>query len=287
MKHEEKKKPTLGSLFAGIGGFDLGFERAGWETAWQVEINPTNRAVLANRFAHARQFEDVTLVGKKELSKVDCITAGFPCQDISQMGTRKVGGRQGLKGKRSGLFWEVLRILEEIQPTWVVLENVKGLLSSNNSEDIQTVIRELAERGYVGFARLLDSQYFGIPQRRERVFLVAGLGRYPTMDFLADAAPVDSKPTSPQAIKEPRPEISFVGNTLTASNAASRINLGGEVLVAEEDGWRAMAERERITELHGFSLGVDEASLAERFAAGNAVAPPVAEWIARKLIASF
>lgn len=173
-----QKKPTIGSLFAGIGGFDLGFERAGFITRWQVEIDPTSRAVLADRFPHAEQFSDVRSCGKGNLAPVDVITAGFPCQDISIAGS--IGGaRPGLSGNRSGLFFEVVRILNEVQPSWVVLENVPHLITVNDSRDFETVIKSLAECGYVGFWRVLDARYFGVPQGRRRVFLVAGLGRMP------------------------------------------------------------------------------------------------------------
>jgi DNA (cytosine-5)-methyltransferase 1 len=79
----KEMSPTVGSLFAGIGGFDLGFERAGFETVWQVEIDPWCRKVLAKNFPHAERFEDVRTVGKHNLSRVDVIVGGFPCQDIS------------------------------------------------------------------------------------------------------------------------------------------------------------------------------------------------------------
>ncbi|WP_418910255.1 DNA cytosine methyltransferase [Achromobacter spanius] len=75
-----QSQPTVGSLFAGIGGFDIGFERAGFRTAWQVEINPIARAVLADRFPHAKQFEDVCAVGADQLDRVDVVVGGFPCQ---------------------------------------------------------------------------------------------------------------------------------------------------------------------------------------------------------------
>lgn len=121
-------QPTIGSLFAGIGGFDIGFENAGYRTAWQVELNPVNRAVLADRFPHAQQLEDVRHCGAHNLSPVDVITGGFPCQDISVAGaSRHNQHKRGLRGERSGLFWEVIRILKEVQPRWVVLENVVNL----------------------------------------------------------------------------------------------------------------------------------------------------------------
>lgn len=283
MKTNTAYTPTLGSLFAGIGGFDLGFERAGWRTEWQVEINDTARAVLADNFPLARRYQDVKAVTGEVLGYVDCITAGFPCQDISQMGARRKGGKLGLRGERSGLFFEVIRLLREIRPKWVVLENVHGLLFSNDCEDIQVVIQSLAECGYVGCFRVLDSRYFGVPQARRRVFLVAGLGQYPPLEFLADAASVEGLPISLGPLEESRHEMAWAGNTITASNAASRISLGAEVLVCERGRRNKMAERQRISARDGIPFGMDVANLIMRHAAGNAVVPQLAEWIARIL----
>lgn len=272
--------PTIGSLFAGIGGFDVGFENAGYRTAWQVELNPFNRAVLADRFPHAQQFEDVRHCGAHNLCPVDVLTAGFPCQDIS------VAGRNpsGLRGERSGLFWEVIRILKEIQPRWVVLENVVNLLAINDSQDFETVIRALANCGYVGLWRVLNAQYFGVPQQRRRLFLVAGLGRMPPMELLADAAPVDAIPPASGAIQWPLPADAWAANTLLANKAGSQITLGCTTFVAEPHAWDQMVERQRTSEDDGLCLGLDAANLAEAFAAGNAVVPKIAEWIARKLL---
>jgi DNA (cytosine-5)-methyltransferase 1 len=271
---------SIGSLFAGIGGFDLGFERAGWKTAWQVEINPTNRLVLADRFPGASRFEDVRECGRKNLQAVDCVTAGFPCQDISNAGGRRQGGPRGLSGARSGLFFEVLRILREVQPPWVVLENVPALLHSNGGRDFGAVLNGLAECGYVGYWRVLNAQYFGVPQARRRVFLVAGLGRFPSLEFLGDAAPVEAIPITAFEDRIDQAEGRWAGHTLTARNSACRICLGCEVLVAEEGRWREMAKRERRSQVHGVPRGLDAVNLAQVFAAGNAVVPAVAEWIA-------
>jgi DNA (cytosine-5)-methyltransferase 1 len=272
--------PTIGSLFAGIGGFDVGFENAGYRTAWQVELNPVNRAVLADRFPHAQQFEDVRHCGAHNLCPVDVLTAGFPCQDISVAGKNPIG----LRGERSGLFWEVIRILKEIQPRWVVLENVVNLLAINDSQDFETVIRALAECGYVGLWRVLNAQYFGVPQQRRRLFLVAGLGRMPPMELLADTAPVDAIPPASGAIQWPLPADAWAANTLLANKAGSQITLGCTTFVAEPHAWSQMVERQRTSEDDGLCLGLDAANLAEAFAAGNAVVPQIAEWIGRKLI---
>jgi DNA (cytosine-5)-methyltransferase 1 len=271
---------TLGSLFAGIGGFDIGFERAGWVTKWQVEWNAINRAVLADRFPAAKQFRDVRSPSK--LDPVDCIAFGSPCTNISNMATATIGGKQGLDGPESRLFFEALRIIDQVQPTWVVFENVPALLHSNDCEDLQRVISEFAKRNYLGFARVLNAQFFGIPQNRRRFFLVAGLGRYPHADFLADAAPVESVPCSIVA-SENRPGDAWAGYTLTAADNGSRINLSSELFIAEENGWDSMAERARASEIHGFQWGLDEANAKEAFSAGNAICPAIAEWIARIL----
>lgn len=182
----EKRKPTVGSLFAGIGGFDLGFEQAGFQTAWQVEIDEINRAVLADRFPHARQFADVR-TALPDLWPVDVIVGGFPCQDVSTAGKRR-----GLVGERTGLFYDAMHIVDTLKPRRLVLENVTGLLNSNNGKDFQEVVKSLAQCGYVGFWRVLNAAYFGVPTARRRVFLVAGLGEYPAIGFMADAGQLES-----------------------------------------------------------------------------------------------
>lgn len=280
--------PTIGSLFAGIGGFDLGFENAGFTTAWQVELNPVNRAVLADRFPHAERFEDVRRCGAHNLTPVDVVTGGFPCQDISLAGARSTNkDKRGLRGERTGLFWEVIRILKEIQPRWVVLENVVNLLAVNDSEDFETVIGALADCGYVGCWRVLNAQYFGVPQQRRRLFLVAGSGRMPPMELLADAAPVDAISPASSATPWPVPADAWAANTLLANKAGSQIALGCTTFVAEPNRWDQMAERQRASDDDGLCLGLDAANLAEAFSAGNAVVPQIAEWIARKLIAAY
>lgn len=273
---------TIGSIFAGIAGFDAGFEQAGWRSVWQIEINPINRAVLADRFPGARQFSDVRNCGLRNLGPVQCVAFGSPCTDISNMGAARKGGKQGLDGQASRLFWEALRLLRELQPPWMVFENVPALLHSNGGKDFERVLTAFAECGYLGFARVLNAQYFGVPQNRRRLFMVAGLGRYPSMEFLADAGAVESIPCSLNEAKE-RGGDGWAGYTLTAADNGSRINLSSELLVTEEDGWDSMAQRAREAQVHGFRWGLDEANAAEAFSAGNAVCPAIARWIAEIL----
>jgi DNA (cytosine-5)-methyltransferase 1 len=276
---------TLGSLFAGIGGFDLGFERAGWKARWQVEINPILRACLGDRFPGAKQYGDIREITGDELERVDCITAGFPCQDISIAGGRKKGGKQGLSGERSCLFWQALRIIKKIKPAWIVFENVPGLLYIHAGKDFQEVIRSLAKCGYMGFGRVLNTVYFGVPQKRRRVFLAAGFRRYPSVDYLFDAAPMEAVSCSLGQEQNTRAEYAQPGYCLSAKGIRSRArsDLGGEIFIAEQERWHKMVERSRMSEIYGISGGLDEENLIQAYAAGNAVCPQIAEWIAGKL----
>ena len=163
-------KPTVGSLFSGIGGFDLGLERAGWTVRWQVENNPYRRRVLKRHWPQVELRNDIR-TDTDGLERVDLICGGFPCQNISVAGNRK-----GLAGERSALWHELARIVARTRPSWVLVENVLGLLSSRKGEDFATVIGNLAERGYGVAWRVLDSQNFGVPQRRRRVYIVGHLG---------------------------------------------------------------------------------------------------------------
>jgi DNA (cytosine-5)-methyltransferase 1 len=165
------------SLFSGIGGFELAMQRAGIEVIGSCEIDKKARQLLQARFPLSNHYENVTELTGEQLKKDGfdgangIITAGFPCQDLSVAGLRK-----GLAGKRSGLFWEIIRIIDETHPKFVILENVPGLLSSQQGRDMGIVITALVDRGYGVCWRVLDSQNFGVPQRRRRVFIVASLG---------------------------------------------------------------------------------------------------------------
>jgi DNA (cytosine-5)-methyltransferase 1 len=167
---------TFGSLFAGVGGFDMGFEQAGWDCKFQVEWDKNCQQILNKHWPDVPKWLDVSDVNGAEIPPVDCIIFGSPCQDLSV-----AGARRGLSGERSGLFHEAVRIIKEMRdatngtfPKWTVWENVAGALSSNNGRDFGTVINEMAKAGaHLQEYALLDAQYFGVPQRRRRVFLVS------------------------------------------------------------------------------------------------------------------
>lgn len=168
---------TAVSLFAGVGGFDLGLERNGVKVVAAVEIDKKASSVLAKHFPNSKLFGDIQEVTGEQLieagfqPKGGIITGGFPCQDLSV-----AGKRAGLAGKRSGLFWEICRLLEETKAENFILENVPGLLSSNSGKDMAVVVEALVQLGYGIAWRLLDAQYFGIPQRRRRIFIIGCLG---------------------------------------------------------------------------------------------------------------
>lgn len=154
---------TIGSLFAGIGGIELGLERAGLgPVLWQVEIDPFCRQVLAKHWPRARRFLDVTT--SKDLPYVDCICGGFPCQDVSS-----AGNYVGLSGARSRLWGEFARIVGESKPRYVVVENV----DSGKHLWLPTVRRDLHLLGYDTAAYALSAADVGAPHLRRRIFVVA------------------------------------------------------------------------------------------------------------------
>lgn len=175
------------SLFAGVGGFDLGLERAGMECVGQVEIDKQARSVLAQHWPDVPRHDDVRTAvewarGEGLVGRTDLVCGGFPCQDLSV-----AGKRAGLAGSRSGLFWDALAFAEAVEARWVLLENVPGLLSSNGGRDFLAVITALGDAGYRHIEwRLLDSQFHGVPQRRKRVFIVGHTGEWDGREILAE-----------------------------------------------------------------------------------------------------
>jgi DNA (cytosine-5)-methyltransferase 1 len=169
--------PKYGSLFAGVGGFDIGFDAAGWECGFQVEWDKHCQQVLTHHWPEVPKWWDVSEVNGAELPPVDLITFGSPCQDLSL-----AGKRAGLmEGSRSNLFFEATRIIKEMRdatngqyPRWAIWENVAGAFSSNKGEDFDAVLQEMVNIGghHVEW-HCMDAQFYGVPQRRRRVFVIA------------------------------------------------------------------------------------------------------------------
>ncbi len=157
------------SLFSGIGGIDLAAEQAGFQTVLCAESDKACQAVLRRHWPQVPIVDDVRCVDGS--INADIISGGFPCQDFSV-----AGRRAGLAGERSGIWWEFQRILAAVRPTWTLIENVPGLLSSNRGRDMGAILGALGDLGYGYAYRVLDAQYCGVPQRRRRVFIVGCLG---------------------------------------------------------------------------------------------------------------
>lgn len=171
------EKLRVGSLFAGIGGLELGLERAGMQTVFQVEIDDYATRVLAKHWPDVPRFRDVRDVGAHNLPECDVLCGGFPCQDISQ-----AGERLGIdEGERSGLWREFARLIRELRPEYVLLENVRALLSPLIDEEgtvgapapAARVFGDLAACGYDAEWDCLPLSAFGAPQQRDRFFAVA------------------------------------------------------------------------------------------------------------------
>ena len=197
MEQQNKKTLTLGSLFDGSGGFPLGGVLAGITPIWASEIEPFPVRVTTVRFPNMKHYGDISNMNGADVEPVDIISFGSPCQNLSV-----AGKREGLDGDRSSLFYEAIRIVKEMRektngkyPRYIVWENVPGAFSSNKGEDFKAVLNEICKvkdeqvsvpkpakwenAGRImgdGFSiawRLLDAQYWGVPQRRQRIYLVA------------------------------------------------------------------------------------------------------------------
>lgn len=152
-----------GSLFSGIGGFELGAEWAGIPTKWNCDINEWNRQLLKYRFENTKQYEDIRQLRNPE--KVNIISGGFPCQDISGANTKA----KGIKGHRSGLWGEMYRIVGEVRPEYIIIENSPNL----TIRGFERVLCDLSEIGYDAEWQCLSATTFGFRHRRERIYVIA------------------------------------------------------------------------------------------------------------------
>jgi DNA (cytosine-5)-methyltransferase 1 len=288
----------LNSFFAGIGGFDLGFERAGIDVTFQCEISPFCRSVLKRHWPKSVTATDITVLDVGELPKAQLWAGGFPCQDVSV--ARGSMGRDGLKGKRSGLFHTFLNLISQALPTVVLLENVTGLLNSHDGLDFELILKGLTDLGYGVAWRVLNSRYFGAPQSRPRVFICAWRGNpsgairalyedtvssWPQKEragFLTPCAP-----TTCGAIV---PEVAYC---LAATSGRHTGTDWSRSYVSYFDRVRRLTPSE-CEGLQGFpknwtlpepdvKLAQNELDSLRYEALGNAVCVPVVEWIARRI----
>ena len=169
------------SLFSGIEAASVAWEPLGWEPVCFAELDPFPCAVLEHRYPHVPNVGDVTKVNWKKLkSKCDVVVGGSPCQSFSV-----AGKREGLSGE-SGLMFEYIRAVREVRPRWFLWENVPGARSSEGGEAFRQLLSEMDKLGYGLAWRILDAQFFGVAQRRRRVFLVGRLGACPPIGVLIE-----------------------------------------------------------------------------------------------------
>ena len=179
----------VASFFAGIGGFDLGLEQAGMKVVFQCEINKFCKQVLKKHWPDVVLHQDINKVKPSDIpSDAQVWCGGFPCQDLS---LANQGKRKGLEGERSGLFYKYAELISIKMPRWVIIENVPGLLNSNHGRDFQVLIQKLDELGYGVSWRVFDAKYFGTPQRRRRVYIVASLGNLRSSEVLFETWPFE------------------------------------------------------------------------------------------------
>ena len=190
------------SLFSGIEAASVAWGPIGWEPVAFAEIDPFPCAVLRERYPDVPNLGDVSGVDwrkfVKRSGKPDVLVGGSPCQSFSI-----AGSRTGLDGA-SGLMWEYVRAVREVRPRWVLWENVPGALSSSHGEDFRCLLEALDALGYGLAWRVLDAQFFGLAQRRERVFLVGRLGERPPVEVLFEP---ESVPWDPRSSREKREDL--------------------------------------------------------------------------------
>jgi DNA (cytosine-5)-methyltransferase 1 len=241
---------TFGSLFAGIGGMDLGLERAGMVCKWQVEIDEYARRVLEKHWPNAKRHDDVRTFPPKGCWHVDLICGGFPCQDISS------GGRKaGIHGERSGLWFEFARTIRALRPSIVIVENVGDLAVRG----LGVVLGELAKIGLDAEWQVLPASAFSAPHQRERLFIVA----YDSRRRPSLLGQVFRRDVAKDAIQTGDNEQEWRGEVVRGTSGRLRLLPGFPL-------WR-MAD--------GVPDGLDGLK-----ALGNAVVPQVAEWIGRRIM---
>ena len=285
----------VAALFAGIGGLDIGLEQAGHETAVFCEWDPVAQAVLREHFPEVPIRGDIREI--KSLPKVDILTGGFPCQDISFIGTRA-----GLSGKKSGMVWEMFRLIARHKPNLIVMENVSNLLRLQKGAAMRAVLAELEDLGYRWAYRLVDSRGFGLPQRRLRVVILASrtdiepsavlFGQHHEPKF--DDSIVEPDPRSLYGFywTEGRRGVGWAKDAVPTIKGGSGLGIPSPPAVYNpSSGWTGTPTLTDAERLQGFDPGWTDIELPDQRVRegdrwrmlGNAVSVPLSTWIAGEL----
>lgn len=265
---------TVGSLFSGIGGFDLGFERAGMRTAWFCEQDDYCRRVLNRHWPDVPVYPDVTKLRGSEVERVDVLAGGFPCQDLSL-----AGKGAGITGSRSGLWSEYARLIGELRPRYVVVENVTALLGRG----FGTVLGDLAALGYDAEWDCIPASAVGAPHRRDRVWLVA----YPGGERLEEQRASVAVQAQESAVERggdladpegvPQREPSDETHSVAVGGEAWNEPVNGGEHGGGSGWWEVEPALDRVVD--GFPGRVDQLA-----ALGNALVPQIAEWIGERIV---
>jgi len=295
------------SLFSGIGGFDIGLERAGFEITFQCEKDKFCNSILRKHWPSVPLHENIKELRSTIIPPSDVWAGGFPCQDVS---LARMGQRAGLGGKRSGLFYEFARLVGEARPRVVLLENVTGLLSSHRGRDFATVIRTLADFGYSVGWRVLNSKNFGVPQSRQRVYVVgchrdiSGPGQILFEAERRKGNAEKGEPNGKAAVSPFKTVLGDIGgegpvfqSIAYCLYACSARHTGTDwsrtyVQYPKKGRVRRLTPKE-CEGVMGFPSGwtipppgkfrEDELDSLRYHALGNAVTPPVAEWLCKRI----
>lgn len=284
----------VAGLFAGIGGFELGLAEAGHHADVLCDILPTAQEVLKTHFPTADVVSDVVKL-KGLPSDVEVVTAGFPCQDLSQ-----AGNTAGLAGHRSGLIGEVFRLLEKRKKArhpvpWVIVENVPFMLQLGGGGAMRAIISEFERLKYRWAYRVLDTNGFGLPQRRERVFLVASAHEDPSTVLLVDDCPLERPATDLSQFAhgfywtEGRGGLGWAVDAVPTLKNGSTIGIASPPAVLLRSGELVKPGIVTAERLQGFDANWTQP--AERVAkasmrwtlVGNAVSVPIPRWIGQRI----
>lgn len=287
---QSANKGVAVGLFAGIGGLESGLHTAGFGTELLCEIEPGACEVLADRFPGVSVHRDIRTL--KSLPKAEVVAAGFPCQDLSQ-----AGKTAGIRGKNSGLVGEVFRLVSrKPSPKWLLLENVPFMLRLNKGQAMRFLTRSLEEMGYRWAYRVVDTMCFGLPQRRQRVILVASKTGNPCeVLFGEDADPPESDESSMKTFGFYWTE--GVRGLGSAHDAVPTLKGGSTIGIASppaiwfrRNGLIGTPDLRDAERLQGFAANWTKP--AERVVGragfrwkmvGNAVSVPTARWVAKNL----
>jgi len=284
------RKLKVAGLFAGIGGIELGLHRAGHETLLLCENDPSARAVLASRFGLVES-QPADIRDLRSLPReTELIAAGFPCQDLSQAGMTK-----GIHGQRSGLISEVFRLLRRRRVPLLLLENVPFMLQLSKGRALEVIVGTLERLGYKWAYRVVDTRAFGLPQRRERVFMIAALDEDPRKVVLADEAGEPSPPKSVVGLArgfywtEGTRGLGWAVDAVPTLKGGSTIGIPSPPAIVMPNDEIVRPEIRDAERLQGFEADwTRPAAEAERRSnrwklVGNAVTVDVAHWIGDRL----